>query len=135
MNRFTTKPWLEPLEDRLPLAAVEPAIIRVADFPSGPATSLEFNTYVQDVLPNEWSAAYDWPVEAYKAGAVAVKMYGWYRIEHPLSSSFDLYSDDHSQVYVPGSGQLAGALENTTPAIAAVRSVGMERADGQLLLT
>ncbi|MBN1510139.1 MAG: DUF4347 domain-containing protein [Sedimentisphaerales bacterium] len=112
----------------------EPAAIRVGPYPNGPATSVDFNTYVQDVLPNEWliGADWNWPAEAYKAGAIAVKMYGWWRIQNPVSSSMDVYSDDHDQVYVAGSGQESRALQYTDPAIAAVRTVGMERVDGQL---
>lgn len=41
--------------------------------------SMDFRTYVKNVLPNEWY--YWWPEEALKAGAVAVKMYAWYWID------------------------------------------------------
>lgn len=40
--------------------------------------TMDFNSYVKNVLPNEWP--HWWPVESLKAGAVAVKMYGWYWI-------------------------------------------------------
>jgi len=42
-------------------------------YPDGPVTTVNFNTYVQDVLPNEWIPS--WPSEALKAGAVAAKMF------------------------------------------------------------
>ena len=61
-------------------------------------------------------------------------MYGWYRIGVPVNASFDVYNDTHSQDYELGSGQSASAQEYTDPAIAAVRSVGMETTDGQLFL-
>jgi hypothetical protein len=41
--------------------------------------TMDFNTYVKNVLPNEWH--YWWPEESLKAGAVAVKMFAWYWIE------------------------------------------------------
>jgi hypothetical protein len=40
----------------------------------------DFKTYVKDVLPNEWLA--DWQPAAYQAGALAVKTYGWYYVNH-----------------------------------------------------
>jgi LysM repeat protein len=40
--------------------------------------TMDFNTYVKNVLPNEW--AHWWPEESLKSGAVAVKMYAWYWI-------------------------------------------------------
>jgi hypothetical protein len=42
-------------------------------------TTVDFNTYVKNVLPNEWP--YWWPEESLRAGAVAVKMFAWYWIE------------------------------------------------------
>jgi hypothetical protein len=41
--------------------------------------TIDFNTYVKNVLPNEWY--YWWPEESLKAGAVAVKMFAWYWID------------------------------------------------------
>jgi LysM repeat protein len=38
--------------------------------------TMDFNTYVKNVLPNEWP--HWWHGESLKAGAVAVKMYAWY---------------------------------------------------------
>ena len=50
------------LEARLLLTArPEPASIRVTPFPSGSVTTVPFNTYVEDVLPNEWPSGYGWP--------------------------------------------------------------------------
>jgi LysM repeat protein len=41
--------------------------------------TIDFNSYVKNVLANEW--AHWWPEESLKAGAVGVKMYAWYWIE------------------------------------------------------
>jgi hypothetical protein len=111
----------------------EPATINVGSSPTS-YTTVPFNTYVQDVLPNEWPSGYSWPQEAYKAGAIAVKMHGWYRIDHPVNAPLNVYDDTRSQVYVAGSGQSTSAQQTTTPAIAAVRSKGMETSGGQLFL-
>jgi hypothetical protein len=111
----------------------EPATINVGSSASSYAT-IPFNTYVEDVLPNEWPSGFSWPQEAYKAGAIAVKMYGWYRIEHPIASPLNVYDDTRSQVYVGGGGQSTSAKQNTTPAIALVRNKGMETSSGALFL-
>ncbi|MEO3786168.1 SpoIID/LytB domain-containing protein [Actinocorallia sp. B10E7] len=71
---------------------------------------VKFKDYVKNVLPNEWYAS--WPKESLKAGAVAVKNYGWY---WALSSTrktasgkcFDVYDSTGSQVYRPGSAKAA----------------------------
>jgi hypothetical protein len=39
--------------------------------------TLDFREYVKNVLPNEWPNA--WPTESLRAGAIAVKMFGWWR--------------------------------------------------------
>lgn len=39
--------------------------------------TMDFREYVKNVLPNEWPNA--WPTESLRAGAVAVKMFGWWR--------------------------------------------------------
>lgn len=36
----------------------------------------DFRTYVKEVLPNEWISS--WPVDSLRAGAEAVKEYGWW---------------------------------------------------------
>ncbi|MBK9124841.1 MAG: SpoIID/LytB domain-containing protein [Chloroflexi bacterium] len=38
---------------------------------------MDFREYVKNVLPNEWPNA--WPTESLRAGAIAVKMFGWWR--------------------------------------------------------
>lgn len=46
--------------------------------------SLNFNTYLKNVLPKEWIISYYNSYPAYgKASAMASKMYGWYYTAHP----------------------------------------------------
>ena len=46
--------------------------------------SINFNTYLKNVLPNEWIISYYNSYPAYgKAGAMASKMYAWYYQKHP----------------------------------------------------
>jgi hypothetical protein len=53
--------------------------------------------YIQRVLPNEWLCS--WSSAAVKAGAVAVRTYGWWRVEHPRTAEFDIYGDANDQVF------------------------------------
>ena len=67
---------------------------------------VDFKTYVKNVLPNEWPAS--WRRESLRAGAVAVKNFGWYHALHSIKKTsdgrcFDVYDSTASQVYRPGS--------------------------------
>ncbi|MFC5835875.1 SpoIID/LytB domain-containing protein [Nonomuraea insulae] len=69
---------------------------------------IEFKTYVKNVLPNEWVSS--WPSESLKAGAMAVKNFGWYWALHSNRKTasgqcFDVYDHTSSQVYKPGSAK------------------------------
>jgi peptidoglycan hydrolase-like amidase len=71
---------------------------------------VDFKTYVKNVLPNEWISS--WPAESLKAGAMAVKSFGWYWALHSTRKTssgacFDVYDNTSSQVYVPGSATSA----------------------------
>ncbi|MFF4237733.1 SpoIID/LytB domain-containing protein [Actinomadura geliboluensis] len=71
---------------------------------------VSFKTYVKNVLPNEWVPS--WPQESLKAGAMAVKSYGWYWALHSTRKTsggqcFDVYDTTSSQVYKPGSATAA----------------------------
>jgi hypothetical protein len=89
---------------------VPPATIRVLvhDAVTGPrVATVDFETYVENVLPNEWIAS--WDAEAIKAGAVAVKSYAWYWVTHyggylvDPANCFDVTDDTSFQVYRAGS--------------------------------
>ncbi len=79
---------------------------------------VDFKTYVENVLPNEWISS--WPAESLKAGAMAVKSYGWYWALHSTRKTsggacFDVYDNTSSQVYRPGSATAAtNAAANAT---------------------
>ncbi len=67
--------------------------------------SVPFETYVQDVLPNEWISS--WDPAALEAGAMAVKTYGWYWVNNWRGDSYNgtCYNVDDStdyQRYIPG---------------------------------
>ena len=74
--------------------------------------TIPFETYVENVLPNEWSAG--WDGDALKAGAVAVTSYAWYWTTHyggyvnnteSKSTCFDVTDDTNFQVYKAKSAQ------------------------------
>ncbi len=84
-----------------------------------------FKTYVKNVLPNEWISS--WPAESLKAGAEAVKTFGWYYALHSafrLSDGrcFDVYDSTKSQVYKPNS-----AVTSTSNAVDATWGTRMHR--------
>lgn len=65
--------------------------------------TVDFDFYIKHVLPSEWWYA-TWSAtttEQLKAGAMAVKEYGWYWVNHAGASSFDLYNSNDDQVYNP----------------------------------
>lgn len=68
--------------------------------------SVPFEQYVEDVLPHEWIPS--WGAEALKAGAVAVKSYAWYWVNHyggylnTRANCFDVTDDTNFQVYKAG---------------------------------
>ncbi|HET9476778.1 MAG TPA: SpoIID/LytB domain-containing protein, partial [Dehalococcoidia bacterium] len=67
-----------------------------------------FQFYVKNVLPNEWGPS--WQAESLKAGATAVKNYGWYWVNYwrggraPNGECYDVNDDwQNYQYFVPGS--------------------------------
>ncbi len=76
-------------------------------------TTVPFNTYTQNVLPNEWIAS--WNMNALEAGALAVKMYGWYHEDYQWKFpqyNAALDNSTRSQVYKAGS-----AMSSTNTAL------------------
>ncbi len=65
--------------------------------------TVDFDFYVKHVLPQEWKAL--WPAESLKAGAMAVKEYGWYWVnvggKWPVSFNADVDNSTNCQVYNP----------------------------------
>jgi len=86
---------------------------------------VDFETYVENVLPNEWISS--WPAESLKAGAMAVKSFGWYWALHSTRKTsggacFDVYDTTSSQVYKPGT-----ATSATNSAVTATWGTRMTR--------
>ncbi len=96
--------------------------------------TISFQTYVENVLPNEWIPS--WDGDALKAGAVAVKSYAWYWVTHfggylngNPATCFDVADDTNFQVYRANS-----ATSRTTAAVLASWPV-TARVGGRVLQT
>ncbi len=78
--------------------------------PRGPilyVQTVSFDTYCRDVLPNEWFPS--WPSSSLQAGAIAVKMFGWYHHLHPVTVggfTFDVDNTVNFQTYREQSEQV-----------------------------
>ncbi|MFF2875116.1 SpoIID/LytB domain-containing protein [Gottfriedia sp. NPDC057991] len=68
---------------------------------SGVTQTIDFSTYLRNVLPNEWIST--WKPEALKMGAISVRSFGWYYVNHPKYSNLGAYVDNttNCQVYKP----------------------------------
>jgi hypothetical protein len=111
-----------------------PSTIRVGNFSAPPecrflgtVTTVNFTSYIRNVLPNEWPA--NFPMEALKAGALAVKGVGWHRKAVPFYPGLgvDVASNTCTQVYKPNS-----AVAGTDEAFCAVSGVAFEQSNGLL---
>jgi len=71
----------------------------------------DFRTYVNEVLPKEWGAS--WPSDSLRAGAEAVKEYGWWATMNTSyntcasSNNADVTNSTLDQVWVAGSATAA----------------------------
>ena len=117
--------------------AYPPGSIRVYRAATGAIETVNFLFYVKSVLPNEWISGSGLP-ESLRAGAVAVKNYGWFQVNaatgtHPYGG----YSNGHCwdvddgqayQVYNPSvrSGATDNAVAWTWDAV--VRPAGVPTA-------
>ncbi|WP_434656163.1 SpoIID/LytB domain-containing protein [Thermoanaerobacterium thermosaccharolyticum] len=92
--------------------------------------STDFYYYVKNVLPNEWYST--WPSESLKAGAMAVKMYGWYHVYHPKwpSLNADVKDTTADQVFIDNT-----EVSSTTTAINNVGGVELENSSGAVFET
>ncbi|TDD79306.1 hypothetical protein E1293_23820 [Actinomadura darangshiensis] len=107
-----------------------PSHILVYRVSLGRVDDVSFKTYVKNVLPNEWISS--WRAESLKAGAMAVKNFGWYWALHSTRKTswgacFDVYDTTSSQVYKPGS-----AVSSTSSAVDATWNVRMARSGNVL---
>ncbi|RPI24509.1 MAG: hypothetical protein EHM70_21220 [Chloroflexota bacterium] len=77
---------------------------------------VDFISYVKHVLPNEWYKSWYHYPEAYKAGAVAIKMYAWYWIVRGGKwPGVDMVDSTCDQYYIPGAtfGPTDKAVDDT----------------------
>ena len=85
--------------------SVPPPTIRVFRTATGAVETVEFRTYVKNVLSREWISS--WTTESLRAGALAVKSYAWYQVLHwrgyvnPAGQCFDVFDSTRDQVYDP----------------------------------
>ncbi len=89
--------------DTLPPSSIR--VFRTEGPAMGRVQIVNFRFYVETVMASEWPGY--WPAEALKAGAVAVKQYGWYhttRYRHKtdrLGNCYDVVDYWADQVYRP----------------------------------
>jgi hypothetical protein len=78
-----------------------PSTIRVYRVGLGRIDTVDFQSYVKHVLPNEWVAS--WPAESLRAGAMAAKTYAWYWCLHSKypGAGYDVKDSTADQVYNP----------------------------------
>jgi len=81
-----------------------PSTIRVLLTGSGQIQTYDFNFYVKHVLPREWIAS--WLPDSLMAGAMAVKSYGWFWVNHWRggavgSQCYDVDDTTNYQVFNP----------------------------------
>jgi len=91
--------------------------------------TVPFDQYVYDSLPNEWMPS--WTQESLQSGAMAVKMFAWYKILHPTTLdgwTFDLDNTTNFQTYREGNRFAA-----TTEAHDRIRDLAFTAADGTIV--
>lgn len=112
---------------------VPPKTIKVYRTKLGRVDTVDFKTYVKNVLPREWIPS--WDPKSLDAGAMAAKTFAWYEVLHHKSSTYshngvcyDVKDTVADQVYVPGS-----ADARTSAAVDRTWSTYMHRG-GQIFL-
>ena len=88
--------------------------------------TVNFTTYIKNVLPNEWLPS--WNSNALKAGAYCVKMVGIYRAIKPMSSTGGYNLTQLTQNYIPNSQTYA----STNNVIDSIKNTGMANSSGKL---
>src|SRR6188768_1526552 len=85
---------------------VPPSTIRVYRTASGAVDTVDFRTYLKNVLSREWISS--WTTESLRSGALAVKNYAWYQVIHwrgyvadATGDCFDVFDTTRDQVYDP----------------------------------
>jgi len=73
-------------------------------YPVQRVDTVDFKQYAKNVLPSEWISS--WNGASLRAGAMAVKMYAWYKLNlGPRTRdgfTFDVWGNTCDQMYIPG---------------------------------
>jgi peptidoglycan hydrolase-like amidase len=91
--------------------------------------SIPFETYIRNVLPNEWVP--DWDAEALKAGALAIKMFAWYHVLNPITIENQTFAVDNTtnfQVFREGTD-----MPRTNAAFDEVQNLAYVRSDDSII--
>lgn len=118
-----------------------PSVIRVAIRESPPSgepnpwgrilyvTEIPFDEYVLDSLPHEWGPG--WGAPSLEAGAIAVKMFAWYKTLNPTTLdgwTYDVDNTTNFQTYLPGN-----RYEATNLAHQRTRNIAYALPDGEIV--
>jgi hypothetical protein len=82
-----------------------PPTIRVLRTATGSVETVDFRTYLKNVLSREWISS--WTTESLRSGAMAVKNYAWYQVTHwrgytnAAGECFDIFDSTRDQHYDP----------------------------------
>jgi len=111
-----------------PDSIIVPKTIRVYRNATKTVDVVNFTTYCQCVLPNEWIPS--WSAQSLEAGAFAVKAIGWYRVLHPKypGLGYDIKDTTADQVYKPNS-----SYASTNNALSQISSQGLFDSNGCVL--
>ena len=99
---------------------VPPPTIRVFRTATGAVDTVDFRTYVKNVLSREWISS--WTTESLRSGAMAVKNYAWYQVLHwrghvtGAGQCFDVFDSTRDQHYDPSRptyASMAAAVDAT----------------------
>ncbi len=102
-----------------------PAAIRVFRTGTGAVETVDFRTYVKNVLSREWISS--WTTESLRSGALAVKNYAWYQVLHwrgyvnAAGQCFDVFDSTRDQHYDPSRptyASMAAAVDATWATLA-----------------
>lgn len=97
-----------------------PPTIRVYRTATGAVDTVDFRTYVKNVLSREWISS--WTTESLRSGALAVKNYAWYQVIHwrgyttAGGQCFDVFDSTRDQHYDPARptyASMAAAVDAT----------------------
>ena len=104
---------------------VPPPTIRVFRTATGAVDTVDFRTYVKNVLSREWISS--WTTESLRSGAMAVKNYAWYQVLHwrgytnGAGQCFDVFDSTRDQHYDPSRptyASMAAAVDATWSTLA-----------------